>query len=364
MKVTEPIVMGRLSKWPGLLWKNRAPDRPFIKRLGLILTASTLTFPFRVFEKLRFQNSIKKTPVHKSPLFILGFWRSGTTYLHNCLCEDSTFGYLSLFQTLAPDFFLTTEWFLKPLFSRITPQNRPMDAMALTIDSPQEEELALFNVTNHSLYHQMFFPKNAWYYFRKYGHFDSLSKREFDQWRNSYMMLLKKLSYYYAGKRLVLKNPAHLGRIHHLLKLFPDAKFIHLYRNPYRIYPSTLHMFRQLVPICQLQEVDWKEIEAYILFIYQEMMGRYFAECSKIPSDNLMEISFEKFEQDPLYHLGKIYRKFNMNHFEAAESSLHRYINAQRTFTKNEYCIDQTVINTVNTHWKPIVEKLGYATRT
>ena len=40
-------------------------------------------------------------PAH-DPLFILGHWRSGTTFLHNIFAQDKHFGYTTTYQTVFP----------------------------------------------------------------------------------------------------------------------------------------------------------------------------------------------------------------------------------------------------------------------
>ena len=52
--------------------------------------------------------AVEATPV-EPPLFILGHWRHGTTHLHNLLAQDPQFAYPTLYQTLYPRTFLTTE---------------------------------------------------------------------------------------------------------------------------------------------------------------------------------------------------------------------------------------------------------------
>jgi len=43
-------------------------------------------------------------------------------------------------------------------------------------------------------------------------------------------------------KRLLLKSPVHTARIKLLLKLFPDAQFVYIHRNPYDVFRSAVNM--------------------------------------------------------------------------------------------------------------------------
>lgn len=46
---------------------------------------------------------------------------------------------------------------------------------------------------------------------------------------------------------LILKSPAHTARLKLLHELFPQARFVHISRNPYEIYQSTKKLFRDLL---------------------------------------------------------------------------------------------------------------------
>jgi len=50
------------------------------------------------------------------------------------------------------------------------------------------------------------------------------------------------LLYHYKGKRFIWKNPLNGFRIGYLYKLFPDAKFVHIARNPIKTCKSQILM--------------------------------------------------------------------------------------------------------------------------
>src|SRR5665648_1005332 len=103
------------------------------------------------------------------------------------------------------------------------------------------------------------------------------------------------------GKRLILKNPANTARIKLLLELYPEAQFIHIYRNPYVVYMSTKHFYNKMVQAFTFQKISDADLEDHILWIYKRMMESYFEEKKLIPKGNLVEIKFENLESEPLY---------------------------------------------------------------
>ena len=56
--------------------------------------------PFHLWEKFKDR---KLNSRDESPLFIIGHWRSGTTFLHNLLCQDPNTGFVTTYQSVFPN---------------------------------------------------------------------------------------------------------------------------------------------------------------------------------------------------------------------------------------------------------------------
>ncbi len=93
------------------------------------------------------------------PIFVIGFWRSGTTLLHSMLCQDKRAGYVTTFQGVFPNLVLTQKKWLKKFTNAILPKNRPFDGYAMDMDFPQEEDFAMMSLQPRSLYQNVLFPK-------------------------------------------------------------------------------------------------------------------------------------------------------------------------------------------------------------
>src|SRR5271170_7170628 len=97
-----------------------------------------------------------KATVPSPPIFVLGFWRSGTTLLHELLCCDSNFGFPSTYACLNPAHFLLSERWTG---SRSQQQvHRPMDHLRYSWASPQEDEFALLILGAPSAYEALIVP--------------------------------------------------------------------------------------------------------------------------------------------------------------------------------------------------------------
>src|SRR5262245_52485199 len=94
---------------------------------ALAITLQSLKNAFWAAIELRKYGPLLKDVVIQPPLFILGHWRSGTTYLHQLLAQDRRFSFPNLYQTSFPHTFLSTEKREARMVSFFLPRRRPMD---------------------------------------------------------------------------------------------------------------------------------------------------------------------------------------------------------------------------------------------
>jgi len=83
-----PALGNCFINWMKLIIKNGWVSFKKIGRASLITALTLIGIPFRIFEKLRFHKLLDKIQIKKPPIFIIGHWRSGTTYLHNLFVQD------------------------------------------------------------------------------------------------------------------------------------------------------------------------------------------------------------------------------------------------------------------------------------
>lgn len=358
-----PVALGSFRNWMRVLRRSKGIDRAYAPRVLFVSLTTLLTSPLRLWERVRYGRRIRRTPIHPTPIFIIGHWRSGTTHLHNLLCQDENLGSLTTFQAMAPGFCLVGDGAIKRLIAKQAKARYPtrlIDNIPLTFDAPQEDEFALANLATHSFVHTFSLPRQAQEIFECSVLFDGFSEADHSAWIAAYLALLRKATLASGGMRLVVKNCAHTARIQTLLELFPNAKFIHIHRNPYQVFVSTLHMHRTVLPRSQLQAIEPDQIEMNVLRFYDRLMRRFLADRSLIPAGNLVEIRFEDLEASPLGQLRRVYEELGLPGFAAAESSLRLYIESVADYKKNAYELDGNIIAKVNRHWSYAFEQWGY----
>ena len=328
-------------------------------KLFLSILIILIATPFHLWEKVYFSKKLKKTEFKKPPVFILGHWRSGTTLLHNMLCQDPEAAYLTTYQSVFPNN-LASKW-LFGTFMRINmPEKRPSDNVKLHINYPQEDEFAFSNVNPHTYYKFFYFPTDYKRIYEQSIYHKGLSEHEKEKWFDDYKTLLKKALINTGGERLIVKNPVNTARVKNLLELYPDAKFLYIYRNPITVYLSTEKFFKNLFPTLQLQEIDEKFIEEMIFDTYKKLINDYLEQKSLIPAENLYELRFEDFEQAPLTYLRKIYEKLYDDDFTSAEEYFRKYIDSQKSYKKNKYKIERAKIEIIKRHFGKYMELYGY----
>ena len=355
-----PLAGGSFTNWLELLRANQGIDNQYLTKAILISLASIVGVPNRILEKIIFDRQIEKISV-EPPIFIVGHWRSGTTYLHNLITQDNDWGYVSSLQTWSPELFLGSEPILQYILKKFLPEIRPMDNVELSAELPQEEEYALGNVGLHCFYHGWYFPKNMKQYFRQFVLFNNLSPQIQTQWQATYLRILQKATYKMDGKQLILKNPANTARIKTLLEMFPEAQFIHIYRNPYAVFASTRNLYCKLLPSLGLQKVSDREIENNIILFYREIMTKFFEDKNLIPQANLIEIKYEDLAVNSIDVLEQIYRQLNISGFDRKKARFARYVKARSRYQSNQYFLSQEDKDRVAKNWGFTIDKWQYS---
>ena len=348
-----------LRVWWRLIRDSGGIPRPYRGRLGKVLATSFATAPLRVMESLYSIPALAGTRIGEPPVYIQGYARSGTTYTHNLMAQDPGFGYVSTFQAAASPMFLIGRGWLDRMIAKRLPKKRPMDDMAMSLNLPLEEDVAVAGISHLSPTHFLSFPQRGPEFMEKFARM-RLSEKELAEWERAYMTVLRKATLASGGRRLVLKGPASLGRTPALLRLFPDAKFVHVVRNPWIVYLSAIKLYRTMVPMFQLTPVDWNVVDAALRQNYVTMMRRYMRHRDAIPEGNLVEVRFEDILQDPLGEFERIYARLGLRNWARARAPMAAYLQTLAGYRQSRYRFDRETIDIVGRHWGFAAREWGY----
>lgn len=343
--------------------KNHSLDLRYFWRVVLTVVVGVILEPFRWWENIRWRNRINKIQIDKPPVFIIGFWRSGTTMLHNLLCTDPGAVYITTYQTVFPDLLLSHSWWFKPIIGKFWPTHRPFDDLKMGLDLPQEEEIALANLQSVSFYNFLYFPKDFEKFYAKELLMENVDPRLVKKWKSEYTRMIRKACLNLKGNRFISKSPSNMARVKLILEMFPDAKFIFLYREPYKSVESFYRFFHEVLPAVQVQDAKNNLSRDRLTRVYADLMHRYIEEKQLINPDNLLEIRFEEFSKAPLEGLRRIYDAFGMEGYDQALPHFQSYLDEVAEFRQTKYDLTEETISGVNRHAADIVNWLGYPQR-
>jgi hypothetical protein len=323
------------SQWAKLLRKEAthiAASR--LPRVFAITSQSLKNSLLLKLENRRYAKPLRDLKL-QPPLFVLGHWRSGTTHLHQLLAQDTRFAFPTNFQVAFPQTFMTAKALEYRMVSFFLPSHRPMDNMAWNLESPQEDEFALCAMTLLSPCLGWVFPQHR-HKFERYLCFRDVAPAELRAWREAFESFLKKLQFHY-GRPIILKSPPHTARIRLLLEMFPQARFVHIHRDPYRVFQSSRHTFQVIHRLNSLQCLPSEDMDDWIISQYKAMYEAYFTDRATVPPGQFYEIGFEQLEKDPEGELRKLYQALALPDFELALPKVRGYLGSVSGFKKNTF---------------------------
>lgn len=350
----------RTYLWWSLLFRNGFSISP--RRLHLLLGVSCFT-PLNdilgLAQEVIYGRKIRHTAIDVDPVFILGHWRSGTTLLHELLVSNQRFASPTTFQCFAPWHFLLTESLMVRFGGFLLPERRPMDNMVAGWNLPQEDEFALMILGAPTPYLRLAFPRRASPFINMLD-MDQVPAGELRQWRATFLWFVKALTLKYH-KQLVMKSPPHTGRISELAKLFPQAKFIHLTRDPRMLFLSTLKLWRALEDVQSLQTpVEDERLREYVWCCFNRMYAAFEAQRNQVAASRIVDVRYEDLIEQPLATMESIYKSLDLGDFEAARPALQERLRDHEKYRVNKHLIDEQTEREILDRWGDYARKYGY----
>lgn len=345
------------------IYKNGGISFKGLKNVPPWLIKTIFFEPLRWAELTRNQQ-IEKHRISKDPIFILGFYRSGTSFMHQFLTQDDRLGYHTLFQMILPEIMLSSEKILSPILEficRIFNIQDHIHRIRLSFRYPGEDDATMTTALNpRGAQWGYFFPKIMLEQFRKYVLFENIPQSEIEAWKADYLFLLKKISLANQGKQLILKSPPNTARIKLLLSMFPNAKFILMHRNPYEVFASNQRFWKvanKIYTVGNIQSVDNNEI---ILETYAKTMERYLAEKDLIPAGQLIEMPYQDLIEQPIENMRKIYETLQLDDFAFIENKMKSYIDGQKSYVRLKHELPKEERDLVSQRFESFIRHWNY----
>jgi omega-hydroxy-beta-dihydromenaquinone-9 sulfotransferase len=333
----------RLAPTPILLWQTFVP--------GTLLSALT-----------KLQRAMNRDKLPQANLsgavVILGYWRSGTTFLHELLCLDPRRTYPSTHACMNPQHFLMTE---AAALARGGPGvQRPMDEMEVRPSSPQEGEFALLSLGARSPYEALIAPHCLSEALRL-GDPRDLPPRDEQFWRETFVEFNSGVSVRGGGRSLILKSPTHGYRVGTLRELLPDARYIVIARDPATHFESVIKMWRRMFETYSLEPIPGDdEIREAVLADRMRYENKLAAGVAALPETRLATLTYESLVADPAAEIERIYHRLELGDFEPVREAMLAEIARRREYRAQGRQPSGVWRERINAEWAPIFERYGH----
>jgi len=277
------------------------------------------------------------------PLFIIGLPRSGTTFLHTLLAADPAHRAPLIWEVMFPSppsnermdqrirqtrrSIRFLHW-LAPTFRNVhaVGAELPQECIGLTSPSMLSDQLdSMYRVPSY----------RNWYLNQNF-----LPAYEFHH------RFLQHLQRRQSAHRWVLKAPAHMFALPALLKLYPDALFVQVHRDPLKAVTSVSSLITILRRIFS-DQVDPAEVGRDALQYWADTMRAFLPQRDQMPAERFCDVDYSDIRKDPIGVVRKVYNYFGwelsddtasrmrhvLNNQPPEENGFHRYEPAQFGFT-------------------------------
>ncbi|MEO8271555.1 MAG: sulfotransferase, partial [Aureliella sp.] len=259
-----------------------------------------------------------------------------------------------------PSHFIVSEAMMVRFGGFLLPKKRPMDNMEAGWQLPQEDEFALMNLGVPSPYLRIAFPQTQAPAL-DYLTLAELSEKQRSEWRDKLLWFMRALTYHHVGKQLVLKSPTHTGRIAELAKLFPGAKFIHLTRDPRKLFLSTLRLWKSLESVQALQHsLPESVMRDYVSECLTRMYSQFESDRGQVAPNHLVDIRYEDLVAEPVETLRGLYQQLQLGDFSLVEPALRTRLEHHQEYQTNTHDIDPELEREILQRWPDYARRYGY----
>jgi hypothetical protein len=310
---------------------------------------------------LRLQHASHRDALEKAsspaPIFLLGFWRSGTTLLHELFSCDLRFGFPSTYACLNAVHFLLTESLVRNQ-TKQRPVRRAMDNMNYSWSSPQEDEFALFALGAPSPYEALLAPslmRDPRSLLDPRTH----SKEEQERWKAALLYFLRLLTIQ-QNKPMVLKSPPHGFHLPTLPSMFPDARYVLIERNPYEVFASNLKLWPTLVNLYGLESISSQVVESFVLAAYLLHEEAIAEGVQRLPPHSFARVRYEDLVVEPVQEMARLYTELGLDDFKSARPRVQQHASSIAEHARNNFLLSEGQKANVESAWGEIIRDKGY----
>jgi omega-hydroxy-beta-dihydromenaquinone-9 sulfotransferase len=144
--------------------------------------------------------------------------------------------------------------------------------------------------------------------------------------------------------------------------MYPEAKFVHIVRDPRKLFPSTMKLWKSLDTVQGLQVgADEQRLRQFVFDALRSMYESFEEDRQGLSSNQLVEVKYEELIRDPVGVVKSVYESLQMPNFQGIESQIQSKMQQEKEYKTNRFDSDAEEEATIMREWHEYAERYGYA---
>ena len=270
------------------------------------------------------------------PVVITGFFRTGTTFLHNVLAAD-------------PNNRVARAWELSYPLGRLgdplgdVAWRRAQAKFTFGFNQAAIPDQGVAHHVTADSYEECFFllendmaVLTFWIGFGAFEYANDMLEWDMTEPYESHKLQLKILNAQKSAKRWVLKCPWHIWNMDALMAVYPDAQIIFTHRDITKALASHCSLSAKMASKLK-RSLDVKELGSFWLEYARIGLDRAMEAREKIPEAQLYDVRLKDMMASPMTVLQDIYSHFDLEFTEETAALLEASVSEKPTSQEGEH---------------------------
>ncbi len=297
----------------------------------------------RVEHEFAQRPELAETPL-RSPLFVVGLPRSGTTYLHRLLSAPEEADCVRMYQHIYPVPFrpfdlrrLKAEVEFFPW--KVASSTYGLDAIHFVRPKLADECNFGMRVTGRSMIYWAVSPNHSYLRWLL-----AQDLKETYAFYRKVLILHQEAS---PGRRLVLKCPHHLAWLPSLFEAVPEACVVQTHRDPLKTVPSECNLIASLHSVVT-EDLDWRRTVESNMFKVHTFARRAVDFADTETGKRILHLPYRELVGDPVGLARTIHEHFELPFSDGHAGTIRDFAeeNRQHKHGKHRYSAEQFEIDT------------------
>src|SRR5262249_55669511 len=137
--------------------------------------------------------------------------------------------------------------------------------------------------------------------------------------------------------------------------------FIHIVRDPFVVFPSTVNLWKSLYRTHGLQTPSFQGLEELVFADFTRMYARLEEGKKLLGRERFYELRYEDLTRDPVAEMKKVYDHFQLGGFERYLPRLKDYLASVKGYETNRYQLTDAERSEISRRWSDVIHRYGYS---